>query len=124
MKKGFCMTKQKGMISDLMTTGLCVIAMAFIVLTFFNLTGQILQKQEMGQLARKYILRMETVGFLTKEDEAALESELRELEVTEVNLSESTSSAAAYGNPIVLKIRGRLKGGTYVEEKRVSTSKN
>ena len=81
-------------------------------------------KTEISQLARKYILRMETVGYLTTEDNTSLCQELSAAGVTEINLSGTTQSEVSYGVPITLQISGKLKGEYLFEEKRTSTAKN
>jgi hypothetical protein len=76
-----------------------------------------------GQLARKYILKMETVGYLSGNDQAKLLEELNEIGVSEVSLEHSTMSPGEYGQTIELDIRGKLKGEYSFQEYRVSTAK-
>ena len=76
------------------------------------------------QLARKYILKMETEGRLTDADRTTLCQELESLGVTGVDLGGSTLEKAGYGEAIVLVIRGRLRDGYEFEEKRVSVAKH
>lgn len=118
------MKKQKGNIGDIMTTGLCILAMCMILLQFFNCVGLIEQKMKVGQLARKYILKMETVGFLPDTEKILLNRELADMGITEINLSGSTVNPVGYGETITLQIKGKLKGEYAFEEKRVSTAKH
>lgn len=107
-----------------MITGICILSMTVVMLSYVENVGLLHQKTEVSQLARKYILRMETVGYLMPEDETALRGELEALGVTEVCLEGTTLCAAAYGAPITLYIQGKLEGSYEFTEKRVSTSKN
>lgn len=107
-----------------MITGICILAMTVVMLSYVENVGMLHRKTKVSQLARKYILRMETVGYLQPEDEVALCGELETLGVTEISLEGTTLYAAAYGSPITLHIRGKLEGSYEFTEKRVSTSKN
>lgn len=120
---GIKLRRQKGNVGNIMITGIFILAMAVIMLAFLDNMWLIQQKAEVDQLARRYILRMETVGGLTPEDREDLLLELSERGVTEVNLAGTTSGEAGYGAKIVLRIRGKLGGKHAFEEKRVSTAK-
>lgn len=118
------MRKRKGNIGNLLATGICVLAMTVVVLQYMNHVGMIYQKWEVVQLAREYILRMETTGYLQPQDQLALTEELQQLGVTAVDLTGSTVNQVGYGSPIVLRIRGYLGGIYELEEKRTSTAKH
>lgn len=110
--------------ADLLSAGLCILGMTVVMLSYMENVSLIHQKTEVGQVARKYILRMETVGYLTASDETALQQELTSLGVTEIDLDGTTLHEMSYGSPITLEISGKLKGEYAFEEKRVSTAKN
>ncbi len=118
------MKKQRGNVADMMSAGICILAMTVVMLAYMDNVSLIHQKTEVGQLTRKYILRMETVGYLTPSDRTALQQELTSLGVTEISLEGTTLHEMSYGSPIALKISGRLKGEYAFEEQRVSTAKN
>ena len=118
------MNRGKGNIGDLLTTGLCVLAMLAVMMACFDSMELLNRKAEVSQLARKYILRMETVGCLLQEDLTVLTMELEALGVTDINYEGTTVNAVSYGHPIALEIRGKLKGEYAFAEKRVSTAKN
>lgn len=118
------MRKQKGNMGDLLFSGICILAMTVVMLSYLENVALIHQKEEVGQLARKYILRMETVGYLTTSDKTALCQELETMGVTGINLEGTTVNAVSYGAPIVLYIDGMLEGKYAFKEKRVSTAKN
>ena len=118
------MRKEKGSVSELMATGICILAMTIVVISYMSSVELIAQKTAVDQLARKYILRMETVGYLTEADKGILQQELQQMGVTELNLDGTTLMPAAYGDPITLHMKGRLKKQYEFEETRVSTAKN
>lgn len=115
---------QKGNVGDLLITGICVLAMTVVMLAYLDNVELLHQKDEMGQLARKYILKMETTGFLSTEDMLLLTQELEEVGVTEVQYGGTTVNAVPYGEEITLQIQGKLRGEYVCSEKRVSTAKH
>ncbi|MBQ2803431.1 MAG: hypothetical protein IJF07_05985 [Lachnospiraceae bacterium] len=118
------MKKQAGNIGDIMTTGICILAMTAIMVSYMDIVELLHQKNEVSQLARKYLLRMETIGYLTDADSTMLTEELQLAGVTEIYYTGSTDYQVTYGEPIVLQIAGRLGGEYAFVEKRVSTAKN
>ena len=118
------MNKSEGNIGNILTTGLCILAMTVVVLSYMESVELIRQKTETGQLARKYILRMETVGYLTGEDRTVLTGELMDMGITDIDYSGTTMGEVGFGSPITLHISGKLKGEYGFVEHRVSTAKN
>lgn len=133
--------KSKGSIMDLLSVGITIIAMSIIMMAYLNSIQLVHTKSEVSQLARKYILRMETVGCLTVTDKMKLLQELQDLGITDVDLNGSTMNEVAYGSPIYLYIHGVVHGremkmgnglfsiffsekGYNFREVRMSTAKN
>lgn len=107
-----------------MGTLLILLAMTVAMLSYMDVVGLVQDKMEISQLARRYILEMETVGCLDGAQEASLRENLERLDVTEVDLEGTTLTPAGYSEPIAIEIRGKIKGVYEFQEKRVSTSKN
>lgn len=118
------MKKYKGNIGDLLTVGICILGMTIVMMSYMKSVSLIQQKTQVNQIARKYILRMETVGYLDDSDQALLYRELEEAGVTELDLGGTTLQEVAYGEQITLQIRGKLEGVYTFDEKRVSTAKH
>lgn len=118
------MKKSIGNVGDIVVTGLCILAMTVVMLFYMDSVQLIQMKTEVSQLARKYILRMETVGYLTAQDRVVLTNELQEIGVTDISYEGTTLNEVTYGMPIKLQIQGKLKDEYTVSEQRVSTSKN
>ncbi len=116
--------KDDGNVANIMVTGIFILSMMVVMLSFLDHLKLIQQKAEVDQLARRYILRMETVGRLTTEDAYQLVEELVGLGVTEVDLTGTTFETVDYGAGIRLQIRGFLEGRYEIEETRVSTAKH
>lgn len=117
------MKKEKGNIGDLMAAGICMLLMTVLLAAYMDSVRLVDEKTEINQIARKYILRMETLGMLTESDRLLLCRELETAGASEVSLEGTTLDRAGYGEEIVLRIRGKLRGIYGFEEKRVSTAK-
>lgn len=113
-----------GNVANIMVTGIFVLSMAVVMLSFLENMKMIQQKAEVDQLARRYILRMETVGGLLAEDRDSLVAELEAWGSTAIDLSGTTMGEVGYGDKIELRIRGLLGGKYEFEETRVSTAKH
>ncbi len=98
-------------------------------------------KAQVDQVARKYLLRMETMGYLTETDRVNMTQELLSLGVSDPDYTGSTVNPVGYGEAITLMIRGKIPGRTVAiglnffdsvqkavmyefQEMRVSTAKN
>lgn len=121
---GYVFSREQGNVGNIMITGLCMLAMTVVMLSYMDNVQLVQQKTEINQLARKYILRMETVGYLTPEDRSMLTQELQSVGVTEITYEGTTEHAVGYGQMIALQIKGKVKGQYDVAEQRVSTAKN
>lgn len=76
--------------TDILSSGICILAMTVVMLGYMESVSLVNQKAAVGQLARKYILRMETVGYLTERDYTLLCQELETIGVSETDLTGTT----------------------------------
>ena len=99
--------KKKGAIMENMLVALLgmVMTAAFLVIIFGAFSG-ISDKWGMRQVAREYLLIMETEGYLNSSDESNLRNDLSTLGLKNIDLSGTTKAEVGYGNRIYLKIRG------------------
>lgn len=67
--------KQKGE-GDLVASLFAILALTMVVYFFIGAIGDVTTRTEMDQVARKYILRMESTGELTADDKKALYTDL------------------------------------------------
>ena len=117
------MKKESGTIGDLIAIAMCMLAMTILMTHYMGSVRIIQQKMEVSQIARKYILRMETMGRLTEEDRELLCKELTDVGVEALQLEGTTTCQVTYGEEVVLLIQGELGNGYDFTEKRVSTAK-
>lgn len=102
--------KSPGSAMQVLATGICILCMTAVMMTFLCSVELIQKKGEISQIARKYILRMETMGHLTLGDETRLVAELQAIGLEAVNLDGTTVSEVGYGEPIALHIQGKIRG--------------
>lgn len=141
VRKRLCFKKRKGNVVDVLTVGILVLGMTVLMIAYLGNIRLMEQKDEIGQIARKYILRMETVGYLTGNDRVQMSQELAGLGIQNLDFTGTTVNQVDYGEPIVLVIRGTIPGQNVIvggdllgtvfekkqydfEERRMSTAKN
>lgn len=115
--------RHPGNVADVMSLGIFLIAVMMIIVTFFQCTELIWKKQQINQISREYILRMETEGYLNPEEKGKLLGRVSMLGATSVDLTGTTMAPAGYGNRIVLCMKGLLLDKYEFEEALESTAK-
>ena len=99
--------------SDLIASLFVILAMSIFVLFFVYAIGDIDTKIQMDQIARKYILRMESSGELTTTEIAELKADLSNIAAVakaldngyEIDVTwNNNQGAKGYGSTITLKI--------------------
>lgn len=100
------MKKRKGSIplGELLVLLLGLVAVMMVFSEFLSVCRGIAIKDEANQIARNYILEMETVGYLNAASSNSLRQELSLLGVTNVDLTGTTMADAGYGNRVYLRI--------------------
>lgn len=133
--------KGKGNVLDFLSIMITILAMSIMVMAYLECTDLMLKKLEIGQISRKYILKMETEGYLKEPDKVSLLKELKDVGMSGVDLSGTTLQPVTYGEAIYLKIQGDIAGKVigasdemwrsgfgstvfHVEEEKMSTAKN
>lgn len=102
------MKKRKGSIVDILPSMIMVIAAVMLIMVFFDLYQILSLNEDVKQIARKYMLTMETMGYLDPANQTTLVQELSDLQVTDIDLTGSTMSDAEYGNAVYLQISYKL----------------
>lgn len=108
--------KREGSVLDFMSVCICILAMSIVVTAYFYCSDLLLRKGQISQIARCYILKMETVGCLTEGDKNRMLAELQTVGMQGIDLEGSTTNPVGYGDSVILRIRGKLKGRIWGEE--------
>ena len=104
---------------DLVTIGITILAMTIVVMVYLECTELMLKKLEVSQVSRKYILKMETEGYLSQENKTQMLTELEELGLQNVDVSGTTLYPVDYGDTITLEIKGGFKRNMLVREEEL-----
>lgn len=105
--------KAKGQ-GDLIASLFVILALTVFVLVYINSIGDIYTRNQLDQVARKYILRMESSGELSNEEETALKQDLMAIKSVKEAVGTDSSrisvvwnnheGSKGYGSTITLKI--------------------
>lgn len=101
---GSNMKKHKGSALDFLPSLMALLAFLIIVFVTINVLKIVSFRQDIKAVVRGYILKIETVGYLTPESETLLKQELTDMGVTKVDLTGTTLSAQGYGSPVYLSV--------------------
>lgn len=93
---------------DILPSMLVLLAAIVLVTAYMDVCALLNAAEDVKQVSRKYILSMETKGYLDDEDRNSLIEELTDLNVTGIDLTGTTMSDVGYGNPIQLSISCNL----------------
>ena len=99
------MKKRKGSIVDILPSMIMVIAAVMLIMVFFDLYQILSLNEDVKQIARKYMLTMETMGYLDPANQTTLVQELSDLQVTDIDLTGSTMSESGCVECLLQKIK-------------------
>ena len=102
------MKKRKGSVVDILPSMIMVIAAVILITVFFGLYQILSLNEDVKQISRKYMLTMETMGYLDAASRTSLMQDLSDLQVTDIDLTGSTMTDAGYGNAVYLQITCKL----------------
>lgn len=101
--------KDKGIFDQFLPAIVVIVLMAVLWTGSMISASNIDRSSDIQQVARTFLLRMETDGCLTEENRNLLVSELEALDMEQIDLSGTTFTNVGYGNQIRLVIRGKVK---------------
>lgn len=85
------------------------IFVALIAIQYIGFIRELEYKEAINMIMRKYIIRMETVGYLTEEEELNIKSELQDIGMENIDLLGSTTREVEYGETIYLYVKGNIQ---------------
>lgn len=115
------MKKDEGSVIHMFSIVFTTVFTALILVIYAGMVSNINRRSDADLIARKYLLKMETTGGLTKEQKQELIDELKTKGVINVDLTGTTeitsTSNSNYGELITLNINGDMKFVTYDSNK-------
>lgn len=107
------MKRDQGNLMNLFPPLLTIVALAVMLVFFTGWMANLSARDHVYQLSRRYILQMETEGFLNSTLESSLRADLTDAGMSNISLSGTTTSEVEYGNVIFLRITGDLDINSY-----------
>lgn len=95
--------KEKGTAADMLAAGLVILIVVFVLLFFMGFSKSIQLRLSYDNIAKKYLYRMESTGYLSAADIAALNSDIKNTGGRVIS-NESTFSRVRYGGTVTLDI--------------------
>lgn len=103
------MLKKKKAFSDMIVCMITLLVMLLVLKFGLSVYQTLDNGRKKESIAREYMLAMESKGYLTQADQAALINDLTNLGVTNISFSGTTLTPAGYGQTIVLSVTGKIK---------------
>lgn len=96
------------LVSGMFTLIISIMAITLICLYNISATGILNSKSDVNMIMRKYIIRMESEGYLTPEDESGMIEELKACGMTNIDISGTTRNEVEYGETVYLYVKGDI----------------
>ncbi|MBE5936526.1 MAG: hypothetical protein E7265_00675 [Lachnospiraceae bacterium] len=103
----FFKTRKEGSIFKMFPILLGISAITVLALMFFGFMKDMDVREQASFVAREYMLKMESIGYLDNYNCNMLINDLQEIGVENINLTGSTIQDVGYGNEIVLVINAK-----------------
>ena len=101
--------KDKGILEHFLPAIVVIVLMAVLWTGSMISASNIDRSSDIHHVARTYLLRMESDGFLTEENKSLLIAELKALDMIDIDLTGTSFADVGYGNQIRLVIKGQVK---------------
>lgn len=98
--------KASTVVSDMIPVLITIVITGMLALCYTLWVANFETKQHIDAIAREYILRMSTVGYLTTEDKELLLEELDKCNMENISLLGTTEYKVNNGEKVTLKVSG------------------
>lgn len=111
LKGDFVLLKKRrgGNVIDFIPILMTLFVVTIMIVILTSWVVNIENKNNIDLIARKYLLQMETEGYLTEEGKQSMLNELVENKMTNISLFGTSMSQVGYGNTIELHLKGSLE---------------
>lgn len=106
--KEILLKKKDGRVDKGATLFFFIMIIAIMTIISLNAFNDMDSKNNIGHVGRNYMLRIESNGYLTGEDEQNMVEELKNLGVTNINVTGTTKSKVGYGKKCNLNVSGKF----------------
>ena len=98
----------KGMLDQFLPAIVVIVLLAVLWTGSMVAASNIDRSNAIHQVARAYLLQMETDGYLTEENKVRMLTDLADLDMVGIDLTGTTFTDVGYGNQVRLVIRGKV----------------
>ncbi len=102
-------TNASTVVSDMIPVLITIIITGVMALCYISWISMFETKEHIDSIAREYVLKMGTVGYLTLQDRALLLQELQAQNLENISLQGTTENKVESGETVTLKISGYYK---------------
>lgn len=103
-KIGKLFDKKDGSVNTVAMSLFAILVVSFVAVYFISNIVPIKKSTDGEAIARKYMLKMEQNGYLTSDNEAAMEKEFGNMGINNINITGTTLSQVNYGDDVNLCI--------------------
>ncbi|PJI06579.1 MULTISPECIES: hypothetical protein [Clostridium] len=96
--------KSEGGIEVVVATLVAVLALGFTMVYFISNMIPVINKYKVETVVRKYALKEEQEGYLSPSNVSSMESELKNIGISNINISGTTLSPVEYGEDVLINI--------------------
>ena len=89
----------------------CMLLLFMVMYLGLDMYGRINLAIKKSRIERKYILCMETYGYLSREKQEQLTGELSDLGVVNISYAGTTLTQTGYGQEVTLSVTGCIRTG-------------
>lgn len=100
--------KDEGMLDQFLPAIVVIVLLAVLWTGSMITASNINRSNDIQQVARTYLLQMETDGYLTEENKGLLLNDLAALDMINIDLTGTSFTDVGYGNQVRLVIRGKV----------------
>ena len=102
-------SKDQGVAEKLLPVFISIGMVFGLILLSGRFSEMIRDREKINQIARAYLLEMETLGYLPNDEKLQLQNSLEECGLMDISFAGTTLSAAEYGDMIRLVVSGTMK---------------
>lgn len=99
--------KKCGSVLNILPVFLGIIAITILSLMYIYYVKDMDVREQAGQIARQYMLEMESTGYMTEDAQSSIIEALKAIGMNNINLSGTTMTEVEYGKEIVLVINAK-----------------
>lgn len=105
--RSIVLKKKDGRVDKQVSLTIAMMVMGIMLIMMSHTFNDMEAKNNIEHVGRNYMLRIESNGYLDKEDERGMIGELQALGVTNINTTGTTKSKPGYGNQCSLNVNGK-----------------